>query len=243
MQQQESRALTGFVAVDLPARFTDVGSFDQAQSFAPDSFTTFAHFATSRWTCALNSAGVVPTTSKPMLLSLLLIGTLLLQFVLSALPCPLCMLQRYGMILSTLSALWIVRQAQTGTLTLAGYMQGLGLGTLGAFAGAVFAARQVLLHILPGDVGYGSPMLGLHLYSWAFITFVVVIVFTGLLGVLSTVAIPEAPKENSLASHMSSAIGFAFLVMVAINAVMIVFLEGFNWVLPDDPTGYDLFQQ
>lgn len=174
----------------------------------------------------------------------LVIGlALLLQFVLGELPCPLCMLQRYGMILSTLGALWIVRQAQTGTLTLAGYMQGLGLGTLGAFAGAVFAARQVLLHILPGDAGYGSPMLGLHLYSWAFITFIVVIVFTGLLGVLSPVAMPEAPEENSLANHMSSAIGFAFLVMVAINAVMIVFLEGFNWVLPDDPTGYDLFWQ
>jgi hypothetical protein len=29
--------------------------------------------------------------------------------------------------------------------------------------------------------------------------------------------------------------------VVAINAVMIVFLEGFAWVLPDNPMGYALF--
>lgn len=167
---------------------------------------------------------------------------LLLQFWLGELPCPLCMLQRYGMILSTLGALWIVRQAQAGTLTPAGYMQGLGLGTLGAFAGAVFGGRQVMLHILPGDAGYGAPVLGLHLYSWAFITFAVVIVFSAILGILAPAALPQAPRQDSSASRLSSAIGLAFLAAVAINAVMIVFLEGFAWVLPDDPTSYDLFR-
>jgi disulfide bond formation protein DsbB len=174
----------------------------------------------------------------------LVIGlALLLQFGEGELPCPLCMLQRYGMILSTLGALWIVQQAGRGTLTATSYLQGLGLGTLGAFAGAVFGARQVMLHILPGDQGYGAPVLGLHLYSWAFITFAVVIVFTALLSVLAPAALAEAPKEGSLGARLSSAIGIAFLAVVAINAVMIVFLEGFTWVLPDNPTGYDLFRQ
>lgn len=173
----------------------------------------------------------------------LVIGlALLLQFGEGELPCPLCMLQRYGMIASTLGALWIVRQAQAGTLTTAGYMQGLGLGTLGAFAGAVFGARQVMLHILPGDAGYGPPVLGLHLYSWAFITFAVVIIFTALLSVLAPAALPQAPKKGSAEARLSSAIGLVFLLVVAVNAVMIVFLEGFTWVLPDDPTGYDLFR-
>ena len=173
----------------------------------------------------------------------LVIGlALLLQFIEGELPCPLCMLQRYGMILSTLGALWIVRQAENGTLTPTGYLQGLGLGSLGAFAGAVFGARQVMLHILPGDTGYGAPVLGLHLYSWAFITFAVVIVFTALLGVLAPAALPEAPRQQSLEARLSAAIGLAFLAIVAINAVMIVFLEGFTWVLPDNPTGYDLFR-
>ena len=167
---------------------------------------------------------------------------LALQFLFAELPCPLCMLQRYGMILSTLGALWIVRQAQSGTLTTASYVQGLGLGTLGAFAGAVFGARQVMLHILPGDAGYGAPVMGLHLYSWAFVTFAVVIVFVALLSILAPEARPEAPKEGSLQARISVAVGLAFLAVVAVNAVMIVFLEGFAWVLPDDPTSYDLFR-
>jgi disulfide bond formation protein DsbB len=172
----------------------------------------------------------------------LVIGiSLLLQCVGGELPCPLCMLQRYAMILSTLGAIWIIRQAQRGVLTWDRYVQGLGLGALGAFAGAVFASRQIMLHILPGDQGYGSAVLGLHLYSWAFVTFCVVIVFTALLGVLAPAALPEAPPANSMEARISSAIGIAFLAIVAINAVMIVCLEGFNWVLPDDPAGYALF--
>ena len=167
---------------------------------------------------------------------------LALQFLFAELPCPLCMLQRYGMILSTLGALWIVRQAQSGTLTTASYVQGLGLGTLGAFAGAVFGARQVMLHILPGDAGYGAPVMGLHLYSWAFVTFAVVIVFVALLSILAPEARPEAPKEGSLQARISAIVGLAFLAVIAVNAVMIVFLEGFAWVLPDDPTSYDLFR-
>jgi len=167
---------------------------------------------------------------------------LFIQFAYGELPCPLCMLQRYAMILSTLGAWWIVRQAEAGTLTTVGYMQGLGLGTLGAFAGAVFGGRQVMLHILPGDTGYGAPVLGLHMYSWAFITFAVVIIYCAILGILAPAALPQAPKQESPAARLATAAGLAFLAVVAINAVMIVFLEGFAWVLPDDPTAYDLFR-
>lgn len=173
----------------------------------------------------------------------LVIGmALLLQFMLGELPCPLCMLQRYAMILSTLGALWIVCEAESGTLTAPRYMQGLGLGVLGALAGAIFGGRQVMLHILPGDPGYGAPVMGLHLYSWAFVTFAVVILFSAVLSVLAPAALPEAPRAKSLEARISAAVRLAFLAIVAINAVMIVFLEGFAWVLPDDPKGYDLFR-
>lgn len=172
----------------------------------------------------------------------LVIGiSLLLQFIGGELPCPLCMLQRYAMILSTLGAVWIIRQAQRGVLTWDRYVQDLGLAALGAFVGAVFASRQIMLHILPGDQGYGGAVLGLHLYSWAFVTFCVVIIFTALLGILAPAALPEAPARGGSAARISSAVGLAFLAVVAVNAAMIIFLEGFNWVLPDDPTSYALF--
>ena len=89
---------------------------------------------------------------------------------------------------------------------------------------------------------HGDPVLGLHLYSWAFITFAVVIIFAAVLGIMAPAALPQAPKQGSLAYRVSTAVGLVFLAVIAINVAMIVFLEGFNWVLPDDPTSYDLFR-
>ncbi|WP_201276895.1 hypothetical protein [Microbulbifer sp. ALW1] len=49
-------------------------------------------------------------------------------------------------------------------------------------AGMVSSARQVLLHIAPGNPGYGSPFLGMHFYTWALVGFFVLAIFlSGLL--------------------------------------------------------------
>ena len=119
-----------------------------------------------------------------------LLGAFTIQFAQGEFPCPLCMLQRYGMILSTLGALWVIMQARRGELTPARYAQGLGLGVLGAAAGALVSVRQILLHIKPGDPGYGSPVMGYHLYTWALITFYVVILFVAAVSILAPVGIP-----------------------------------------------------
>ena len=48
---------------------------------------------------------------------------------------------------------------------------------LGALLGMVMSTRQVLLHIKPGDPGYGGTVLGLHFYTWALITFFIGLFF------------------------------------------------------------------
>ena len=48
-----------------------------------------------------------------------------------------------------------------------------------AVAGAGFAMRRILLHITPHNAGYGSPFLGLHYYTWAFVIFCAAIVLIG----------------------------------------------------------------
>ena len=172
-----------------------------------------------------------------------LLGAFTIQFVAGEFPCPLCMLQRYGMILSTLGAVWIIVQARRGELTPARYAQGLGMGVVAAVAGASVSVRQILLHILPGDPGYGEPVLGLHLYSWAFITFTVVVLFVGVVAMLAPKGIPVAPPAGSGLRLASTIVLGIFVALVAANVVAIIFLEGFAWVLPDDPTGYNLLQQ
>ena len=51
--------------------------------------------------------------------SVVMLSAFYIQFVMGEFPCPLCMLQRYGMILATLGALFVIMQARRGELTTA----------------------------------------------------------------------------------------------------------------------------
>ena len=171
-----------------------------------------------------------------------LAGAFTIQFVMGEFPCPLCMLQRYGMLLSTLGALFIIMQARRGTLTPTRYMQGLGMGAIGALAGATVSVRQILLHIKPGDPGYGEPVMGMHLYTWAFITFFVVLLYVGAASMLAPRGIPKTSNEGA-SKVISNIVIIVFLALLVANVIAIIFLEGFAFVLPDDPTSYGLIDQ
>ena len=175
--------------------------------------------------------------------TVVMLSAFFIQFVKGEFPCPLCMLQRYGMILATFGALFIIMQARRGVLTTARYAQGLGLGLIGVLAGASVSVRQIELHILPGDPGYGEPFLRLHLYTWAFVTFAIVMVYVGTMLLLMPRGIPQAPAAGTTAHKVSTAIIWVFIGVVAANVVAIIFLEGFAPVLPDDPSGYTLIDQ
>jgi disulfide bond formation protein DsbB len=175
--------------------------------------------------------------------TVVMVSAFYIQFGQGEFPCPLCMLQRYGMILSTIAALFIIMQARRGTLTTARYAQGLGMGLLSVLAGASVSVRQIELHILPGDPGYGEPFLRLHLYTWAFVTFAIVMIYVGVMLTLMPRGIPQAPAVDSPLRKVSTAIIWLFIAVVAANVIAIIFLEGFAWVLPDDPTGYTLIDQ
>ena len=175
--------------------------------------------------------------------TVVMLSAFYIQFGKGEFPCPLCMLQRYGMILSTLAALFVIMQARRGTLTTARYAQGLGMGMIGVLAGASVSVRQIELHILPGDPGYGEPFLRLHLYTWAFITFAIVLIYVGVMLMLVPRGIPQAPAAGTAAHKISTAIIWLFIGVVAANVVAIIFLEGFAAVLPDDPSSYNLIDQ
>lgn len=166
-----------------------------------------------------------------------------IQFAVGEFPCPLCMLQRYGMILSTLAAVFIVMQARRGTLTTARYAQGLGMGLLAVLVGSSVSIRQILLHIAPGDPGYGEPVMGLHLYTWALVTFVIVMVYVAAMLMLMPKGLPVAPAPGTAARTVSTAVIWLFIGVVAANVIAIIFLEGFAGVLPDDPENYNLIHQ
>ena len=83
--------------------------------------------------------------------------------MLHELPCPLCLLQR---ILFAVLAVGPILNMRFGPRP-----SHYALSLLAAVAGFVVSTRQVLLHIMPGDAGYGSALLGYHYYTWALIGF------------------------------------------------------------------------
>ncbi len=102
-------------------------------------------------------------------LILVLAGSLHLQFGVGEQPCPLCIVQRSGMIgLAVgpmMNLLWGMNP------------RNYALSILAAVVGAAGSTRQILLHIAdPNDPGYGPTVLGWHLYTWALVTFLVGIV-------------------------------------------------------------------
>ena len=90
------------------------------------------------------------------------------QLILYELPCPLCLLQRVQFALLAVGPILNIRFGPRPSH--------YAISLLAAAAGAAVSTRQILLHITPGDPGYGSALLGLHYYSWAFIGFAVAIV-------------------------------------------------------------------
>jgi len=164
------------------------------------------------------------------------------QFGFGEMPCPLCIVQRMAMIAATLGAVYIVVQTLRGTLTTPRYLTGLGMALVGAIVGATMSPRQIELHILPGDPGYGTAIMGLHLYTWALITFVVVALFVGVVLMFGTALEPVAPTGRA-GRTIAWVIVWAFFATIVLNMVVVFVEEGFNWFLPDDPTGYELLRQ
>src|SRR3990167_5018475 len=102
-----------------------------------------------------------------LFLFLLLVGALYIQFFHHDEPCPLCLLQRVGL---TLVVLGLLLNVLYGEKT-----SHWGLVILSDVSGLAVSIRQICLHIM-SPIGFAEPILGIHLYTWCFIVFSVILV-------------------------------------------------------------------
>ncbi len=166
------------------------------------------------------------------------------QFGRGDIPCPLCVVQRMFMLLAALGAAYIIRSALiSGTVTGRAYMAGWGLSLVAAIGGSFASWRQTMLHILPGAKGYGSEVLGLHLYVWAWILFQLSVVAIGVALAFAHVTADRAvPAVRPGALRTAGMCALWFLGMViAVNMLAVFLEEGFHWFLPDAPNRYRFF--
>ncbi|MBY0319964.1 MAG: disulfide bond formation protein B [Reyranella sp.] len=161
----------------------------------------------------------------------LLLAAFGMQFVLGELPCPLCVLQRIALVLCGFGFLLNLRFG----------VQPLhyGLTILAALYGAMAAGRQVLLHIVPGTGAYGSPLFGLHLYTWSLIVFGGVIVGVAVLMIMG--GRPDHDRsDHQAATRFRGIHRFAAWLLIAVtlaNALNSFVLCG-PVECDSDPAGY-----
>jgi heme/copper-type cytochrome/quinol oxidase subunit 2 len=103
------------------------------------------------------------------------------------------------------------------------------------------SVRQVLLHIEPGDAGYGSTLFGLHFYTWAFVSFVMMLVFCAVMlcidrNQLSTprVQLSNRPQANA---RIALVLMGLFLLITLANLISALMVCQFG-SCPDNPTEY-----
>lgn len=158
-----------------------------------------------------------------------LIAAYFFQLTENELPCPLCLLQRLAFL--TL-AVGIVLNIRFGPRP-AHY----GIAQLGAISGVIFSGRQVLLHIQPGDAGYGTPVLGYHYYTWCFIVFALAILLLGLMMLI------EGQFDRETQDHTPSLPGrlsVALVILLGFANTASTFVECGTKECPENPVTYEL---
>jgi len=154
------------------------------------------------------------------------------QLLLGELPCPLCLLQRILFAMLAIGPMLNIRHGPRPSH--------YALSLLAAVVGAVVSGRQILLHILPGDPGYGSALLGYHYYTWAFIGFAVAIV------AIAAVLLFDRPFEERTAPLPAG--GFAVaavwlvIALTALNVISALLECGFG-PCADNPVVYELLKR
>jgi disulfide bond formation protein DsbB len=157
-----------------------------------------------------------------------LLGAFYFQLVRGELPCPLCLLQRVVMI-----ALGI---GPTLNLLAGPRPCHYGLALISALLGATIAGRHILLHIAPGDPGFGSAFLGYHMYTWAFVCFAAALVATALMLQFDVAAADGAAPRLGIFER--AAIGL--LIVIALLNAASAFIECGISGCPADPQHYQL---
>jgi disulfide bond formation protein DsbB len=164
-------------------------------------------------------------------IALVLLVAFAAQLLLHELPCPLCLLQRIQFALLAVGPILNIRFG----LRPSHYAVSL----LTAVAGAAFAARQILLHVMPGDPGYGSALLGYHYYTWAFIGFAVAII------AVAAMLLFDSQFKNGVEPEPASVFArtavWLVLALTALNVISTLLECGFA-ACPDNPLVYELFK-
>lgn len=153
------------------------------------------------------------------------------QFLLHELPCPLCLMQRLGVLAMGFGFLLNIHyRPAPGHYALV---------LLASIFTSFVAMRQILDHIVPGTGAYGAPFLGYHLYTWTFIFAMLMMLYTSLMLSIPGQYLSHTKPSPGIQrlSHLSFLI---FLIVLLANGLSL-YLECGWLACPDNPVHYHAF--
>lgn len=160
------------------------------------------------------------------------ITALVFQFLFYELPCPLCLLQRFGFLAIGYGCILSFKnhaKTEHNIIIIISII----------FTMAV-AIRQVLLHIAPHDPGYGSTFLGIHFYTWSVLLSVLLITSMDSLSVID-LSLHKTLLNIPYANHIPTICKITLIILVIINVISTYLECGFS-MCPANPTQYLLLK-
>ena len=165
--------------------------------------------------------------------ALVLAAAFAAQLLLHELPCPLCLLQRIQFAVLVIGPILNVRWGPRPSH--------YALSLLAAVAGAAFSTRQVLLHIMPGDAGYGTALFGHHYYTLALISFVTAIILLAAMLLFDRQF--EPGREPAVAPPAFAALAVWLVIgLTALNVASTLLECGFG-ACAENPVVYELLKR
>jgi disulfide bond formation protein DsbB len=164
--------------------------------------------------------------------ALVLAAAFTAQLLLHELPCPLCLLQRLQFTVLAIGPIMNIRWGPRPSH--------YALSLLAAAIGMAFSTRQVLLHIMPGDAGYGTALLGYHYYTLALIGFAAAIVLLAAMLLFDRQFEPDGAAPP-VASAFARAAVWLVIGLTALNVVSTLLECGFG-ACAENPVVYELLK-
>jgi disulfide bond formation protein DsbB len=164
--------------------------------------------------------------------ALVLAAAFAAQLLLHELPCPLCLLQRIQFAVLAIGPIMNVRWGPRPSH--------YALSLLAAAVGAAFSTRQILLHIMPGDAGYGTALLGYHYYSLALIGFAAAIVLIAAMLLFDRQFEADSATPPAAGAFATIAV-WLVIGLTALNVVSTLLECGFG-ACAEDPVFYQLLK-
>ena len=155
------------------------------------------------------------------------------QLLLHELPCPLCLLQRIQFAALAIGPILNVRWGPRPSH--------YALSLLAALVGATFSTRQILLHITPGDAGFGTALLGYHYYTWALIGFVAAIALLAVVLLFDRQFGEDGATPQVVVGGFARAAVWLVIGLTALNVVSTMLECGFG-ACAEDPVVYELLR-